>query len=65
LNRLLKMAPCLLSLLLLLAGGRAACHRHQRHARIATVDWTMAETLLALGVPPMAVGMWPLSRLGR
>ena len=27
--------------------------------RIATVDWTIAETLLALGVTPMAVGMWP------
>ena len=60
LNRLLKMAPCLLSLLLPLAGeaGQLVTATDATIAppRIATVDWTIAETLLALGVTPMAVG---------
>ncbi len=60
LNRLLKMAPCLLSLLLPLAGEAGqlvtATDATSATPRIATVDWTIAETLLALGVTPMAVG---------
>jgi len=57
LNRLLKMAPCLLSLLLPLAGEAGQLvTATSATPRIATVDWTIAETLLALGVTPMAVG---------
>ena len=52
-NRLLKMAPCLVSLLLPLAAlaesQPVATEQHaQSIPRIATVDWTVAETLLAL-----------------
>jgi len=54
------MAPCLLSLLLPLAGEAGqlvtATDATSATPRIATVDWTIAETLLALGVTPMAVG---------
>ena len=60
-NRLLKMAPCLASLLLPLAAlaesQPVATEQHaQSIPRIATVDWTVAETLLALGVTPLAMG---------
>ena len=53
LNRSLKMAPCLASLLLPLAAlaesQPVATEQHaQSIPRIATVDWTVAETLLAL-----------------
>ncbi len=60
-NRLLKkMAPCLISLLLALplqaAQSSATNEATSAPPRIATVDWTIAETLLALGVTPLAVG---------
>lgn len=57
-NRLLKkMAPCLLSLLLPLAAqAETSPSASAPLPRIATVDWTIAETLLALGVTPLAVG---------
>lgn len=58
LNRLLKkMAPCLISLLLPLAAqADTSPISSVPLPRIATVDWTIAETLLALGVTPLAVG---------
>lgn len=58
LNRLLKkMAPCLISLLLPLAAqADTSSIASAPLPRIATVDWTIAETLLALGVTPLAVG---------
>lgn len=58
LNRLLKkMAPCLISLLLPLAAQADTSQIASAPLpRIATVDWTIAETLLALGVTPLAVG---------
>lgn len=58
LNRLLKkMAPCLISLLLPLAAqADTSPIASVPLPRIATVDWTIAETLLALGVTPLAVG---------
>ncbi len=58
LNRLLKkMAPCLISLLLPLAAqADTSPIASVPLSRIATVDWTIAETLLALGVTPLAVG---------
>ncbi len=58
LNRLLKkMAPCLISLLLPLAAqAETSPIASAPLPRIATVDWTIAETLLALGVTPQAVG---------
>ena len=60
LNRLLKIAPCLVSLLLPLAAQAesqpAAPAADGTVPRIATVDWTIAETLLALGVTPLAMG---------
>ncbi len=58
LNRLLKkMAPCLISLLLPLAAqADTSPIASAPLPRIATVDWTIAETLLALGVTPLAVG---------
>lgn len=58
LNRLLKkMAPCLISLLLpLVAQADTYPISSVPLPRIATVDWTIAETLLALGVTPLAVG---------
>ncbi|HEH9406141.1 TPA: ABC transporter substrate-binding protein [Aeromonas bestiarum] len=46
------MAPCLVGLLLPLAVHATSAPE----PRIATVDWTIAETLLALGVTPLAVG---------
>ncbi len=59
-NRFLKMVPCLVSLLLphaALAEPQAVATEVGSEApRIATVDWTIAETLLALGVTPLAVG---------
>lgn len=59
-NRLLKIAPCLVSLLLPLAAQAetqpAAPAATGTVPRIATVDWTIAETLLALGVTPLAMG---------
>lgn len=52
-NRLLKkMELCLVGLLLPLAVHATSAPV----PRIATVDWTIAETLLALGVTPLAVG---------
>ena len=58
LNRLLKkMAPCLISLLLPLAAEADTSQIASAPLpRIATIDWTIAETLLALGVTPLAVG---------
>ncbi len=58
LNRLLKkMAPCLISLLLPLAAQADTSQIASAPLpRIATIDWTIAETLLALGVTPLAVG---------
>lgn len=58
LNRLLKkMAPYLISLLLPLAAqADTSPIASAPLPRIATVDWTIAETLLALGVTPLAVG---------
>ncbi len=60
LNRLLKIASCLVSLLLPLAAQAesqpAAPAAGGTVPRIATVDWTIAETLLALGVTPLAMG---------
>ncbi|WP_303842725.1 ABC transporter substrate-binding protein [Aeromonas sobria] len=54
------MAPCLVSLLLALplqaAQSSATNEATSALSRIATVDWTIAETLLALGVTPLAVG---------
>ncbi|WP_287873373.1 ABC transporter substrate-binding protein [Aeromonas sp.] len=54
------MAPCLVSLLLALplqaAQSSATNEATSALPRIATVDWTIAETLLALGVTPLAVG---------
>lgn len=54
------MAPCLVSLLLpfaTLAEPQAvAIEVGSGTPRIATIDWTIAETLLALGVTPLAVG---------
>ena len=59
-NRLLKIVPCLVSLLLPLAAQAetqpAAPAAAGTVPRIATVDWTIAETLLALGVTPLAMG---------
>ncbi len=59
-NRFLKMAPCLVSLLLPLAAQAepqaVATEVGSGAPRIATVDWTIAETLLALEVTPLAVG---------
>ena len=60
LNRLLKIASCLVSLLLPLAAQAGqpttATETTSTVPRIATVDWTIAETLLALGVTPLAMG---------
>ena len=60
LNCLLKIVPCLVSLLLTLAAQAetqpAAPAAAGTVPRIATVDWTIAETLLALGVTPLAMG---------
>lgn len=60
LNRLLKIASCLVSLLLPLAAQAGqptiATEATSTVPRIATVDWTIAETLLALGVTPLAMG---------
>ncbi|MGL5462172.1 MAG: iron-siderophore ABC transporter substrate-binding protein, partial [Aeromonas veronii] len=51
------MAPCLISLLLPLAAqADTSPIASAPLPRIATVDWTIAETLLALGVTPLAVG---------
>ncbi|MCF5839958.1 ABC transporter substrate-binding protein [Aeromonas veronii] len=54
------MAPCLVSLLLALplqaVQSSATNEATSALPRIATVDWTIAETLLALGVTPLAVG---------
>ncbi|HDO1321746.1 TPA: ABC transporter substrate-binding protein [Aeromonas veronii] len=51
------MAPCLISLLLPLAAqADTSPSASTPLPRIATVDWTIAETLLALGVTPLAVG---------
>ncbi|WP_421197716.1 ABC transporter substrate-binding protein [Aeromonas enteropelogenes] len=54
------MAPCLVSLLLPLVAQAepqaVATEADSGAPRIATVDWTIAETLLALGVTPLAVG---------
>ncbi|EKB24981.1 hypothetical protein HMPREF1170_00456 [Aeromonas veronii AMC35] len=51
------MAPCLISLLLPLAAqAETSPSASAPLPRIATVDWTIAETLLALGVTPLAVG---------
>ncbi|MBL0595742.1 ABC transporter substrate-binding protein [Aeromonas veronii] len=51
------MAPCLISLLLPLAAQADTYPSASAPLpRIATVDWTIAETLLALGVTPLAVG---------
>lgn len=51
------MAPCLISLLLPLAAqADKSPIASAPLPRIATVDWTIAETLLALGVTPLAVG---------
>ncbi|WP_323925220.1 ABC transporter substrate-binding protein [Aeromonas veronii] len=51
------MAPCLISLLLPLAAqAETSPIASAPLPRIATVDWTIAETLLALGVTPQAVG---------
>ncbi|MCQ4056097.1 ABC transporter substrate-binding protein [Aeromonas sp. SG16] len=51
------MAPCLISLLLPLAAqADTSPIASTPLPRIATVDWTIAETLLALGVTPLAVG---------
>ncbi|MGL5587407.1 MAG: iron-siderophore ABC transporter substrate-binding protein, partial [Aeromonas veronii] len=51
------MAPCLISLLLPLAAQADTYPIVSAPLpRIATVDWTIAETLLALGVTPLAVG---------
>ncbi len=57
-NRLLKkMASCLVGLLLPLAAQADTSQTASAPVpRIATVDWTIAETLLALGVTPLAVG---------
>ncbi len=57
-NRLLKkMAFCLVGLLLPLAAQADTSQTTSVPVpRIATVDWTIAETLLALGVTPLAVG---------
>lgn len=57
-NRLLKkMAPCLISLFLpFVAQADMSPTASAPVPRIATVDWTIAETLLALGVAPLAVG---------
>ncbi|MCS3770015.1 iron complex transport system substrate-binding protein [Aeromonas hydrophila] len=57
-NRLLKkMAACLVGLLLPLAAQADTSPTTSAPVpRIATVDWTIAETLLALGVTPLAVG---------
>ncbi len=56
-NLLKKMAPCLISLLLPLAAqADTSPIASALLPRIATVDWTIAETLLALGVTPLAVG---------
>lgn len=57
-NRLLKkMASCLVGLLLPLAAQADTSPTASAPVpRIATVDWTLAETLLALGVTPLAVG---------
>lgn len=57
-NRLLKkMAPCLISLFLpFVAQADMSPTASEPVPRIATVDWTIAETLLALGVTPLAVG---------
>lgn len=57
-NRLLKkMAPCLISLFLpFVAQADMSPTASAPVPRIATVDWTIAETLLALGVTPLAVG---------
>ncbi|WP_265462924.1 ABC transporter substrate-binding protein [Aeromonas salmonicida] len=58
LNRLLKRSVCLLGLLLPLAlqAEPASTATGAVVPRIATLDWTIAETLLALGVTPLAVG---------
>ncbi|EQB2603318.1 ABC transporter substrate-binding protein [Aeromonas salmonicida] len=58
LNRLLKRSVCLLGLLLPLAlqAEPASTATGAAVPRIATLDWTIAETLLALGVTPLAVG---------
>ncbi|MGN5170685.1 ABC transporter substrate-binding protein [Aeromonas sp. 102P] len=54
------MVPCIVSLLLALplqaAQSSATNEATSAPPRIATVDWTIAETLLALGVTPLAVG---------
>ncbi|MCC0087840.1 ABC transporter substrate-binding protein [Aeromonas veronii] len=51
------MAPCLISLLLPLAAQADTSQIASAPLpRIATIDWTIAETLLALGVTPLAVG---------
>lgn len=57
LNCLLKIVPCLVSLLLTLAAqADMSPTTSAPEPRIATVDWTIAETLLALGVTPLAMG---------
>ncbi|WP_339022159.1 ABC transporter substrate-binding protein [Aeromonas salmonicida] len=58
LNRLLKRSVCLLGLLLPLAlqAEPASTATGAAVPRIATLDWTIAETLLVLGVTPLAVG---------
>ncbi|WP_429066786.1 ABC transporter substrate-binding protein [Aeromonas bestiarum] len=51
------MAPCLISLFLpFVAQADMYPTASAPEPRIATVDWTIAETLLALGVTPLAVG---------
>lgn len=51
------MAACLVGLLLSLAAQADTSQTTSAPVpRIATVDWTIAETLLALGVTPLAVG---------
>lgn len=50
------MAPCLIGLLLFAAQADTSPIAAAPLPRIATVDWTIAETLLALEVTPLAVG---------
>lgn len=51
------MAACLVGLLLpLTAQADTSPTASAPVLRIATIDWTIAETLLALGVTPLAVG---------
>ncbi|MGR3808410.1 ABC transporter substrate-binding protein [Pasteurella testudinis] len=44
------------AILLILFSYRTFAHSSPTEPKIATLDWTVAETLLALGQPPIAVG---------